>query len=71
VLCTTHHTLVHEGGFAIRRHRDRHWYFVRPDGKVVETAFSSSAESVRQERAVYRLCSRARRDDRLDPLARV
>jgi hypothetical protein len=52
VLCTTHHTLVHEGGFAIRRHRSGHWYFVRPDGRPLD-GVSSSAESVRQERAVY------------------
>ena len=43
-----------EGGFSIRRYRDGRWYFVRPDGRPVEVA-SSSAESVRQERAVYRL----------------
>jgi hypothetical protein len=53
VLCTTHHTLVHEGGFSIRRHREGRWYFVRPDGRPVETAASASAETVRQERALY------------------
>jgi hypothetical protein len=57
VLCTTHHTLVHEGGFAIRRHREGRWYFVRPDGRPVDVV-ASSAESVRQERAVYRLSAR-------------
>ena len=32
LLCTTHHTLVHEGGFRIEKDfRDR-WFFVRPDG---------------------------------------
>ncbi len=68
VLCTAHHTLVHEGGFSIRRHRDGRWYFVRPDGRPVEVTpssaedrecqeefISSSAGSVRQEHAVYRL----------------
>ena len=52
VLCTAHHTLVHEGGFSIRRHREGQWYFVRPDGRAVEVG-SSSAEDVREERAVY------------------
>ena len=32
LLCTKHHTLVHEGGFRIEKDfRDR-WYFLRPDG---------------------------------------
>jgi hypothetical protein len=60
VLCTTHHTLVHDAGFAIRRHRDGRWYFVRPDGRPVEVV-SSSAESVRQERPVYRVVTSFRR----------
>ena len=67
LLCTAHHTLVHEGGFSIRRYRDARWYFVRPDGRPVEVpsssaedgadeeVMSSSAEEVREERAVYRL----------------
>jgi len=67
LLCTAHHTLVHEGGFSIRRHRDGRWYFVRPDGRPVEIVpssaedgadtdvVSSSAEDVREGRAVYRL----------------
>jgi len=68
LLCTAHHTLVHEGGFSIRRHRDGRWYFVRPDGRPVEVGPSSaedgtsggahpssSAEDVREERAVYRV----------------
>jgi hypothetical protein len=68
VLRTAHHTLVHEGGFSIRRHREGRWYFVRPDGRPVEVASSSaedgpyhaegassSAEDVREVRAVYRL----------------
>ena len=54
VLCTAHHTLVHEGGFSIRRHREGQWYFVRPDGRAVEVV-SSSAEDVGEERAVYLL----------------
>jgi hypothetical protein len=35
LLCTQHHTLVHEGGFRIDKdYRDR-WFFVRPDGIAV------------------------------------
>ena len=35
LLCTHHHTLLHEGGFTI--HRDEHGriYFRRPDGRVI------------------------------------
>jgi hypothetical protein len=35
LLCTYHHTLVHEGGFKIRRDGDRAIYFERPDGRVI------------------------------------
>ncbi|HEX6992833.1 MAG TPA: hypothetical protein VF339_01670, partial [Gammaproteobacteria bacterium] len=35
LLCSTHHTLVHEGGFRIEKdYRDR-WFFRRPDGRAV------------------------------------
>jgi len=35
LLCTKHHTLVHEGGFRIEKdYRDR-WMFVKPDGVAV------------------------------------
>jgi hypothetical protein len=54
-LCSTHHTLVHEGGFSIQRHRAGRFYFVRPDGRPVEVAPPSSAEGVGQERATYRV----------------
>jgi hypothetical protein len=53
LLCTTHHKLVHEGGFSVRHHRDGRYYFARPDGRPIEVG-SSSAESVRQERPIYR-----------------
>lgn len=46
LLCTAHHTLVHEGGFTIRRHRDGRWYFVRPDGRPVEVEASSAKDGV-------------------------
>jgi len=35
LLCTRHHTLVHEGGFRIERDFQDRWYFVRPDGIAV------------------------------------
>jgi hypothetical protein len=35
LLCTTHHTLVHEGGFRIEKDFQDQWYFVRPDGIAV------------------------------------
>lgn len=35
LLCTKHHTLVHEGGFRIEKdYRDR-WFFMKPDGVAV------------------------------------
>jgi hypothetical protein len=36
LLCTHHHTLVHEGGFSIRREPDGSCVFLRPDGKPVD-----------------------------------
>ncbi len=44
VLCTTHHTLVHEGGFSIQQHRSGRYFFVRPDGRPVVLPMPSSAE---------------------------
>jgi hypothetical protein len=35
LLCTKHHTLVHEGGFRIDRDFQNHWAFFRPDGIAV------------------------------------
>jgi len=35
LLCTRHHTLVHEGGFRIEKDFQNRWYFVRPDGIAV------------------------------------
>lgn len=35
LLCTKHHTLVHEGGFCIERDFQNRWYFLRPDGIAV------------------------------------
>ena len=38
LLCTRHHTLVHEGGFAIDKDFNDNWYFKRPDGIAVPNA---------------------------------
>jgi hypothetical protein len=35
LLCTKHHALVHEGGFAVARDFQDKWYFKRPDGIAV------------------------------------
>ncbi len=35
LLCTRHHRLVHEGGFAIAKDYLDCWYFKRPDGQAV------------------------------------
>jgi hypothetical protein len=35
LLCTFHHTLLHEGGFKIRRDCVGEIYFQRPDGRVI------------------------------------
>lgn len=35
LLCSQHHKLVHEGGFAIERDFENRWYFKRPDGRAV------------------------------------
>jgi len=35
LLCSQHHKLVHEGGFAIERDYQDHWFFKRPDGRTV------------------------------------
>jgi hypothetical protein len=35
LLCTKHHTLVHEGGFRIEKDFNDRWYFQRPDGIAI------------------------------------
>ena len=35
LLCSQHHKLVHEGGFAIERDYQNQWLFKRPDGRAV------------------------------------
>ena len=42
LLCTKHHTLVHEGGFNIETDYQDNWIFLRPDGIAVpETGYHS------------------------------
>jgi Domain of unknown function (DUF222)/HNH endonuclease len=42
LLCTKHHTLLHEGGFRIEKDFQGDWYFIRPDGIAVpETGYHS------------------------------
>jgi hypothetical protein len=43
LLCTQHHTLMHEGGFKLKPANGR-FYFARPDGRPIEPAAPSSAE---------------------------
>jgi hypothetical protein len=35
LLCSQHHKLVHEGGFAIERDYQNRWFFKRPDGRAI------------------------------------
>lgn len=37
LLCTKHHTLVHEGGFRIGKDFNDRWFFMKPDGVAVPT----------------------------------
>ena len=55
VLCTTHHKLVHEGGFDVKRDGHGRYFFTRPDGRPVE--FERLSDRVTERRAVYRLSS--------------
>jgi hypothetical protein len=52
-LCTTHHRLVHEGGFAIQRNGDGTYYFKRPDGRPLDRAHVPRSDRVEEERPVY------------------
>jgi hypothetical protein len=46
LLCTKHHTLVHEGGFRIERDFQNRWYFLRPDGIAVPASGYSTTDIV-------------------------
>ena len=44
LLCTRHHTLVHEGGFRIEKDFRDKWFFVKPDGvAVAEPGYAARA----------------------------
>ena len=45
LLCTKHHTLVHEGGFRIERDFRNCWYFLRPDGIAVPSSGYSYSDT--------------------------
>jgi hypothetical protein len=51
LLCTFHHTLLHEGGFKIKRDHERAIYFQRPDGRVIPR-FGYRLEDMRDDYAV-------------------
>ena len=46
LLCTKHHTLVHEGGFRIERDFRNRWYFLRPDGVAVPECGYNPADMI-------------------------
>jgi hypothetical protein len=54
-LCSTHHRLVHEGGFSAQQNRDGSLYSVRPDGRPVEPPSSSAEDRVEENQPVYRV----------------
>ena len=49
LLCTKHHTLVHEGSFRIERDFQNRWYFMRPDGIAVPECGYSMLDTVDQD----------------------
>jgi hypothetical protein len=51
LLCTFHHTLLHEGGFKIKRDGEGAIYFQRPDGRVIPR-FGYRHDDMRDEYAV-------------------
>ena len=51
LLCTFHHTLLHEGGFKIRRDQEGAIYFQRPDGRVIPR-FGYRLDDLQDESAV-------------------
>jgi len=49
LLCTKHHTLVHEGDFRMEKDFHDGWYFVRPDGIAVPNCGYHSRDMVDEE----------------------
>ena len=46
LLCSQHHKLVHEGGFAIERDYQDRWFFKRPDGRAVPACGYSTRDTL-------------------------
>ncbi len=46
LLCSQHHKLVHEGGFAIERDYQDQWFFKRPDGRAVPACGYSTKDTL-------------------------
>ncbi len=49
LLCTRHHTLVHEGGFRIEKDFQDRWSFLRPDGIAVPAIGYSSQDMIDED----------------------
>lgn len=49
LLCSKHHTLVHEGGFRIERDFQNQWCFVRPDGIAVPNCGYHSCDMIDED----------------------
>jgi len=49
LLCTRHHTLVHEGGFRIEKDFQDRWSFMRPDGIAVPACGYSSQDMIDED----------------------
>ncbi len=50
LLCTKHHTLLHEGGFTMRRDFHNEWVFVRPDGIEIPKHGYRSEDMIEEDR---------------------
>jgi uncharacterized protein DUF222/HNH endonuclease len=49
LLCSQHHKLVHEGGFALQRDYQHQWFFKRPDGRAVPACGYSTKDTLDDE----------------------
>ena len=49
LLCTKHHTLVHEAGFRIEKDFNDEWYFVRPDGIAVPSVGYCTQDMIEED----------------------
>ena len=77
ILCTHHHTLIHEEGFRVGRRADGTHYFARPDGRPIEVSPPAAGESpagdrqadleVRERAALYLVRRTTRSPDERQP----